>query len=119
MAKVSQPQTWDHEVDYRQRKVLVLADLSLSDNRRLGRYLHTCDYCGRDFCPTRSGVMYCKRSCAVMASQKRANLKQPLPMRDCDQCGENYQPKRSTSAFCSAKCRVKYNRGLRAARPNF
>ena len=124
MTKVAQPQTWDHEIEYRQRKVMVLADLSLSDRMRLGRDLHVCDHCGRDFCPVRRGVMYCKRSCAVMAGQKRAAMRNPKPKtvnhleeRPCDHCETLYRPRRTTSRFCKPTCRVNYNRSLKRARP--
>ena len=69
----------------------------------MGKYIHECEMCGKEFRDDCKTTRFCSRTCYDTHRKENRKLKD----RECTICGKLFHPSYSGQIFCSVDCRVK------------
>lgn len=69
----------------------------------MGKYIHICKMCGKEFENNNKNSQFCSRQCYLTYRKENGKLKEKL----CPICKKTFMPDYPNQIFCSIECRVK------------
>lgn len=69
----------------------------------MGKYIHVCEMCGKEFSDYCKTTRFCSRNCYDKNRKENGKLKEIV----CPVCNKTFRQKYSKQIFCSVECRVK------------